>query len=166
MWDSLKLIALGLAAVLAAIAANYAHDLAYMVNAVTVMLAAGIAFIYVLRHMDEPRPSAAALEREYLDGVVRAGVIATAGWATFSLASRASPRAGGMVKTTKGRLRESGRARRRRAGPRRHRAARYGLLHASVDARGVARRAASRARARRRRAPPRARVCGGGSGHL
>ena len=39
MWDSLKLIALGVAAVAAAIAANYAHDLAFMVNAVTVMLA-------------------------------------------------------------------------------------------------------------------------------
>ena len=43
MWDYLKLAGLGLVAVLAAIAANYAHDLAYQVNAITVMLAAGIA---------------------------------------------------------------------------------------------------------------------------
>ena len=42
MWDYLKLAGLGLVAVLAAIAANYAHDLAYQVNAITVMLAAGI----------------------------------------------------------------------------------------------------------------------------
>ena len=35
MWDYLKLAGLGLVAVLAAIAANYAHDLAYQVNAVT-----------------------------------------------------------------------------------------------------------------------------------
>ena len=42
MWDYLKLAGLGLVAVLAAIAANYGHDLAYQVNMITVMLAAGI----------------------------------------------------------------------------------------------------------------------------
>ena len=49
MWDYLKLAGLGLVAVCAAIAANHAHDLAYQVNAITVMLAAGIAFLWVLR---------------------------------------------------------------------------------------------------------------------
>ena len=81
MWDTFKLIALGVAAVAAAIAANYAHDLAYQVAAVEVMLAAGIAFIYLLRRADEPRLSAAVLAGEYQDGVIRAGVIATTLWA-------------------------------------------------------------------------------------
>ena len=49
MWDYLKLIVLGLIALIAAIAANYAHDLAYMVNALTIMLAAAITFVVVLR---------------------------------------------------------------------------------------------------------------------
>ncbi|MCV2863450.1 cytochrome-c oxidase, cbb3-type subunit I [Albidovulum sediminicola] len=77
MWDYLKLAALGAIAVVAAIAANYARDLAYMVNALTVMLAAAITFVWVLRRIDTPRPQVA---NEYLDGVVRAGVIATAFW--------------------------------------------------------------------------------------
>ena len=77
MWDYIKLGVLGAIAVLAAIAANYARDLAYMVNALTVMLAAGITFVWVLRRVDEPR---AVPVNEYNDGVVRAGVIATALW--------------------------------------------------------------------------------------
>ena len=76
MWDVIKLIVLGVIAVLAAIGANYAHDLAYMVNALTVMLAAGLTFLWQLRHMDDPRQPArlAVAQGEYLDGVVRAGV--------------------------------------------------------------------------------------------
>jgi cytochrome c oxidase cbb3-type subunit 1 len=77
MWDYIKLIVLGAVAVLAAIAANYAHDLPYMVNAIVVMLAAAIAFVYALRHTGEARVYPA---NEYFDGVVRAGVIATAFW--------------------------------------------------------------------------------------
>ena len=76
MWDYFKLIALGLVAVIAAIAANYARDLPYMVNAIEIMLAAAIAFIWVLRTMGAP----AAPQTEYNDGVVRAGVIATTLW--------------------------------------------------------------------------------------
>ncbi|MGD9919291.1 MAG: cytochrome-c oxidase, cbb3-type subunit I [Paenirhodobacter sp.] len=76
MWDYIKLIALGLVAVLAAIAANYARDLPYMVNAIEIMLAAALAFIWVLRTMGGPKPS----ENEYFDGVIRAGVIATVFW--------------------------------------------------------------------------------------
>ena len=75
MWDYIKLAALGAIAVLAAIAANYARDLAYMVNALTVMLAAAITFWWVLRHAGDRRPQP---QNEYNDGVVRAGVIATA----------------------------------------------------------------------------------------
>ncbi|MBJ2150115.1 cytochrome-c oxidase, cbb3-type subunit I [Paracoccus sp. IB05] len=77
MWDYVKLIALGLIAVLAAIAANFARDLAYQVNAITVMLAAAITFVVLLRGVGEPK---IVNKNEYLDGVVRAGVIATAFW--------------------------------------------------------------------------------------
>ncbi|MCF8484111.1 MAG: cytochrome-c oxidase, cbb3-type subunit I [Rhodobacteraceae bacterium] len=77
MWDYLKLGILGVIAVLAAIAANYAHDLAYMVNAVMVMIAAAITFLVVLRGIDEPKT---VNPLEYMDDVVRAGVIATVFW--------------------------------------------------------------------------------------
>jgi cytochrome c oxidase cbb3-type subunit 1 len=77
MWDYLKLAGLGIVAVAAAIAANYAHDLAYQVNAVTVMLAAAIAFLFVLRKAGDPKPD---LQHEYFDSVIRAGAIATAFW--------------------------------------------------------------------------------------
>ena len=82
MWDVIKLIVLGVIAVFAAIGANYAHDLAYMVNALTVMLAAGLTFLWQLRSMDDPRRAASrvGIESEYMDGVIRAGVIATAFW--------------------------------------------------------------------------------------
>ncbi len=75
--DYLKLIVLGLVAVFAAVAANYARDLPYMVNAIEVAIAATIAFIYVLRNVDVPRY---APETEYFDSVIRAGVIATCLW--------------------------------------------------------------------------------------
>ncbi len=68
MWDYIKLIALGVIAVLAAIAANHARDMAFLVNAVEVMLAAAIAFVPVLRTVGDPRP---ALEGAYVDGVIR-----------------------------------------------------------------------------------------------
>ena len=77
MWDYIKLIALGAVAVLAAIAANYARDLAYMVNALTVMLAASVTFLWVLRSAGDARPVVA---NQYNDGVIRAGVIATSLW--------------------------------------------------------------------------------------
>jgi hypothetical protein len=77
MWDYAKLIVLAAVALLAAIAANYAHDLPYMVNAVEVAIAAAITFIYVLRHVGEETPKT---PNEYQDGVIRAGVIATAFW--------------------------------------------------------------------------------------
>ena len=79
MWDYLKLIVLAVVAVGAAIAANYAHDLPYMVNAVVVMLAAAITFLWTLRHVGEA-PSLADVSANYNDGVVKAGVIATSFW--------------------------------------------------------------------------------------
>jgi cytochrome c oxidase cbb3-type subunit I len=77
LWDYLKPIAFGVIAVLAAIAANFAHDLAYTANALVVMLAAAAAFVWALRTAGEPKLHPAG---EYLDSVVRAGVIATAFW--------------------------------------------------------------------------------------
>ena len=77
MWDYVKLAVLGVVALGAAIAANYARDLPYMVNAIVVMLAAGGTFLWVLRNTGEARVTNG---NEYMDGVVRAGVIATAFW--------------------------------------------------------------------------------------
>jgi cytochrome c oxidase cbb3-type subunit 1 len=78
MWDYFKLIVLGLVAILAAIAANHARDLAYLVHALLIMAVAGGMFLWVLRRADEPRKPAPA--NEYMDGVIRAGVIATGFW--------------------------------------------------------------------------------------
>jgi cytochrome c oxidase cbb3-type subunit I len=78
MWDVVKLIALGVVAFLAALAAQFGHDIAYQVNALTVMLVAGGLWLWTLRQMGEPkRPQPAD---QYFDSVVRAGVIATAFW--------------------------------------------------------------------------------------
>jgi len=70
MWDYVKLIALGAVAVLAAIAASYARDLAYQVNAIEIMIAAGIAFLWVLRHTG---PKVAPSKLEYMDDVIAPG---------------------------------------------------------------------------------------------
>ncbi|ARC35886.1 cytochrome-c oxidase, cbb3-type subunit I [Paracoccus yeei] len=83
MLDTIKLIALGVIAVLAAIAANQARpdDPAYLVNALIVMLVAGFMFVRVLRQMGNEQPALEpAPQTEYFDGVVRAGVIATSFW--------------------------------------------------------------------------------------
>ncbi|KRW93340.1 cytochrome-c oxidase, cbb3-type subunit I [Paracoccus sp. MKU1] len=83
MLDTIKLIAFGTIAVLAAIAANYARpdDPAYLVNALIIMLAAGIMFLRVLRQMGNEQPALEPHpETQYMDDVVRAGVIATAFW--------------------------------------------------------------------------------------
>ncbi len=78
MWDYAKLAALALITLLAAIAANYARDLAYLVHAIIIMLVGGGMFLWVLRGIDEVRP--AADTTGYMDGVIRAGVIATTFW--------------------------------------------------------------------------------------
>ena len=75
MWDYVKLTALALVTLLAAMAANFAHDLAYQVNAIEVMIAVTINFACVLRQADdEVRHD----QSQHMDGVIRAGVIATA----------------------------------------------------------------------------------------
>ena len=78
MLDYVKLLILGLVAVCAAIAANYARDLAYLVHALLIMGAAAITFVIVLRNADEPK--APVPVNEYMDGPVRAAAIATAFW--------------------------------------------------------------------------------------
>jgi hypothetical protein len=83
MGSVVKLIALAAVAVLAAIAANWARDIAYQVNALTVMAAASGFFIYTIRTMDAPRAEVTG----YMDDVVRAGVIATAFWGMAGFAA-------------------------------------------------------------------------------
>lgn len=79
MSNYVKLIAFGLIALLAMIAANFARDFAYQVQALIVMLAAAISFVIVLRNTDEPI-LAVDLDSQYNDDVIRLGVIATAFW--------------------------------------------------------------------------------------
>ena len=53
MLNYIKLIALGLITLLAMIGANYARDLAYQVNALTVALVAAGMFLWTLRNTGE-----------------------------------------------------------------------------------------------------------------
>ena len=75
--DYFKLVILAVVAAVAAVGANWAHDLAYQVHAILIMTVASGLFVWVLRGIDEPKPVA---ETGYADGVIRAGVIATAFW--------------------------------------------------------------------------------------
>jgi cytochrome c oxidase cbb3-type subunit I len=77
MFNYVKLITLAIITLMAAMAANFARDVPFQVHAIIVVLVAGGLFIYTLRHTnDPPKP----VETGYMDGVVRAGVIATAFW--------------------------------------------------------------------------------------
>ena len=78
MGNYLKLIVLGLVTIIAALAASWGRDLAYQVHAVLIMLVSAGLFIWVLRNTDEPTALAPDPMSGYDDGVVRAGVIATA----------------------------------------------------------------------------------------
>ncbi|WP_372993770.1 cytochrome-c oxidase, cbb3-type subunit I, partial [Sulfitobacter sp.] len=72
-----KLVILALLALVAAMGVNWAHDLAYQVHAFLIMAVAAGLFIWTLRGIDEPE---AVPSTGYADGVIRAGVIATAFW--------------------------------------------------------------------------------------
>ena len=85
MGSVVKLVTLALVAVFAAIAANWARDIAYQVNALTVMAVASGFFIHTIRTMDRPRVAATG----YMDDVIRAGVIATAFWGMVGFAAGA-----------------------------------------------------------------------------
>ncbi|MEM9059343.1 MAG: cytochrome-c oxidase, cbb3-type subunit I [Pseudomonadota bacterium] len=84
MLTSAKLFFFGVVAIFAAIAANWAEDLAFQVNALVVLIAAAIGFFVTMR--DEPKPAVAGgaaladARTGYMDDVVRAGVVATALW--------------------------------------------------------------------------------------
>ena len=84
MADAIKLIALGLIALFAAYAADQGNDLAFRVHGLIIMFVAAGLFIWVLRGTDRPR--AAVAQGDYMDGPVRAGVIATAFWGMAGLA--------------------------------------------------------------------------------
>ncbi|MBU1837622.1 MAG: cytochrome-c oxidase, cbb3-type subunit I [Alphaproteobacteria bacterium] len=74
-----KLTLLGCVTLIAALGANWAHDLSYQVHAFLIMLVSAYLFLQVLRQTDEVASPAAPMD-EYSDGVIRAGVIATAFW--------------------------------------------------------------------------------------
>ena len=76
--EYLKLLVLGLIMLFAAIAADWGHDLSYKVHALIILAVAAGMFIMTLRKTGDPAPAVDA--SGYLDGVVRAGVIATAFW--------------------------------------------------------------------------------------
>ena len=46
MWETVKLILLGLITLFAALAANWGHDLAYQVHGIIIMLVAGGLFVW------------------------------------------------------------------------------------------------------------------------
>ena len=77
MWNIVKLVTYGLVTVFAAFAANFARDIAYQLHAILVMLVAGGLFLWTVRRTGEPKPPP---ESGYMDGVIRAGVIATCFW--------------------------------------------------------------------------------------
>ncbi|MCC6000303.1 MAG: cbb3-type cytochrome c oxidase subunit I, partial [Pararhodobacter sp.] len=78
MWDYVKLFVLAAIAIFAAYVASYARDLAHLVHMVIIMLVAAGLFIWQIRRVGEPAP--VHDPREYMDGVIRLGVIATAFW--------------------------------------------------------------------------------------
>ncbi len=82
MSRAVQLFLLGLVAFFALVAANRALDVAYMVHAILIAVAAIVTFIVVVRKMGDdsvsvPAPVAAT---GYSEGVIRAGVIATVFW--------------------------------------------------------------------------------------
>ena len=78
MWDTVKVVSLGLLAFVAALAADWGHDLAYKVHALLILITAFGLFIWQLRRVGDPVP--VVHHERYMDDVVRAGVIATAFW--------------------------------------------------------------------------------------
>jgi cytochrome c oxidase cbb3-type subunit 1 len=55
MWDWIKIATFGAIALFAAIAANWARDLAYQVHALIVMAVAAGLFVWTVRRTDEAR---------------------------------------------------------------------------------------------------------------
>ncbi len=80
MWDWIKIATYGLIALFAAIAANWARDLAYQVHALIVMAVAAGLFIWTVRGTGDGSAAEGPRLDEYNDGVIRAGAIATVFW--------------------------------------------------------------------------------------
>ena len=80
MLNYIKLILLGGVILFAALAANWAHDLAYQVHALLILAVGIVMFVWVLRQTDEPVAVSAGDATGYMDGPVRYGIIATALW--------------------------------------------------------------------------------------
>ncbi|MEM6623566.1 MAG: cytochrome-c oxidase, cbb3-type subunit I [Pseudomonadota bacterium] len=80
MSTAVKLSALAIIMVFAAMGANFGQDLAYQVNAFIVLAAAGATFIWVMRDKPVVAGNPAIPDTGYMDDVVRAGCIATALW--------------------------------------------------------------------------------------
>ncbi len=78
MWDWIKIVVLGVVALFAAVAANFARDLAYQVHALIVMAVAAGMFIWTVRQVGENKQP--VIDTGYNDGVIRYGVIATVFW--------------------------------------------------------------------------------------
>ncbi|TVR49292.1 MAG: cytochrome-c oxidase, cbb3-type subunit I, partial [Rhodobacteraceae bacterium] len=74
MWDFVKLFVLAAIAIFAAYIASYARDLAHLVHMVIIMLVAGGLFVWQIRRVGEP--AGAHDPTQYMDGVIRFGVIA------------------------------------------------------------------------------------------
>ncbi len=77
MQHGIKAAVLGLIVFLAMIATNFGRDLAYQFHAILILLAAGYLFIREIGKIGDPVKPA---ETGYMDGVIRAGVIATTFW--------------------------------------------------------------------------------------
>ena len=78
MANSIKLIALGLVAFVGLYATYMGVDLAFRVHGLLIFGVAAGMFIWTLRQIDEPQP---VIDTSgYMDGVIRAGVIATGFW--------------------------------------------------------------------------------------
>ncbi len=75
--DYIKLAIFGFIALFAAMAANFAHDLAFLVHGLIVMMVAAIFFLRTLSNIGEPPKP---IQTGYQDDVIRAGVIATTFW--------------------------------------------------------------------------------------
>lgn len=83
MWNTTKLISCGMVVLVAAIAANWGHDLAYRLHAFIIMAVAAGLFIWQLRGVGENKPEVDT--SGYMDDVVRAGVIATSFWGVVGM---------------------------------------------------------------------------------
>ncbi len=82
--DVVKLALLWLIALVAAYAADQGNDLAFRVHGLIIMLVAAALFVWQLRRTGDARSAPAS--DVYMDGPVRAGVIATAFWGMAGLA--------------------------------------------------------------------------------